>query len=230
MTRRILKSLLVLTVVLATAGTAARAQFTSNVTAADNVIEVGTLRSGVGTTTDVTGSGTAYTVVYDNDGTETQVAYFPVLENMQPSNYGQNDEERSVYMVVYNRGTLPFNYRFTVNGSWVGGGGTPSYMQLRHVHRYASNDWEGEWGPLNIRSWLNGVGYSWETGVTANTWNYSSGLGLNNWFNDSSSVGSKKYQIYKLTFGLSSSAGNGYQGRSYQYSVSLGTKQTNASW
>ena len=176
MVKKILKSVLVLSTLLVVVGMGTRAWFTSNITAADNEVEVGTLRSALGSTADVDGAGSGYTVVYDNDGTETQVGNFPLLGNMQPSNYNQTDEEKSVYMVVFNRGSLPFNYRFKIVGAnWVGSGGNPALMELRHVHRYATNSWEGEWGPYNIKTWLDGVGYSWESGVTAETWNYGSG-------------------------------------------------------
>lgn len=226
MVKKLLRSILVLTVVLATAGTATRAWFTSNVTAAENHIETGTLRAGLGTTAYTTGAGTSYTVVYDNNGTNTQIANFPVIEDIQPSNPGQTAYQKDIYVVVYNHGSLPFNYRSSVVGSWITPpAGDPNLMQVRRIHRYATNNWEGEWGPYNIRNWLNGLGYSWQSGVTAGTWNNWTGI-----FNDGQAVNSMSYQIYKISVGLSSGAGNEYQDGDYQYAMYLQTKQLNATW
>lgn len=223
MIKKILKSILVLAIVLATAGTATKAWFTSNVTAANNQIQTGTLRAAIGTTADVMGAGSGYTVVYDNNGATLQVAYFPVITNIQPSTAGQTAYEKDIYVAVFNTGSLAFNYRSDILGSWITpGDGDASLMQVRRIHRYATNNWEGEWGPFNIRTWLNAIGYAWQPGVTADSWSDWTGI-----FDDGQTVNSMSYQVYKVSVGLSSGADNTYQDGDYQYAMYLETKQVN---
>lgn len=224
MLKKLLKSLLVIGLLGVTVAGATKAWFTSNVTAADNQIQTGTLRAAIGTTADVLGGGSGYTVVYDNDGEPTQVGFFPVITNIQPSTAGQTAEEKDVYVAVFNTGSLPFNYQSYISGLWVTpDDGEASLMQVRRIHRYATDNWEGEWGASNIRTWLNTAGYTWQPGVTADTWFNWTGI-----FNDGQTVNPMSYQVYKVSVGLSSEAENKYQGGAYQYVMYLQTKQINA--
>ena len=73
--KRILKSLLVLTLVVATTTGATRAWFTSNVVAADNEIRTGTLRMGIRT---VNEDATSTWWVIRDDGTQTGIIGSPL--------------------------------------------------------------------------------------------------------------------------------------------------------
>jgi predicted ribosomally synthesized peptide with SipW-like signal peptide len=222
MTKRILKSILILSLLLTTVATATKAWFTSNVTAADNQIQTGTLRAALGTTADINGAGTGYVVAYDNNGAMTNVAQFPVITAIQPSVSGDTANEKDIYVAVYNTGTLAFNYQSLILGNWATGGDA-GLMQVRRIHRYATNDWEGEWGAANLKTWLDANGYAWQSAVSAGTAANVTGI-----FNDGQMVDAKSYQIYKVSVGLNSEATNSYQGEIYQYAMYLQTKQVNA--
>jgi len=115
--KKILKSLLVLTLVAVTVTQATRAWFTSTVTAADNEIVVGTLRLAVDagdpeTTGQVWGTD-AWNVAYQaTDGEVVQNNYFPVWEEAEPGT------TYSYYMTVRNVGSVPANVRFNTSGEW----------------------------------------------------------------------------------------------------------------
>lgn len=146
MIKKILKSVLVLGLVLATAGTATKAWFTSTVTAADNEITTGTLMLAIDSTRTHTysglwngGSGSygtpfdAYNAVRDLDGVSDDREDFEPWVNAEPGVYvaysgGSGvetlpDGNYSVWIAVRNRGTLPLNYRFKTTGNWVADSG-----------------------------------------------------------------------------------------------------------
>jgi predicted ribosomally synthesized peptide with SipW-like signal peptide len=135
--KKILKSFLVLAIVLGSAGSATKAWFTSQVSAVDNVIQVGTLMMALDSTRQHVNVGTwgfdaAYTVVEDIDGVSTQYDYdgggIDGYEDWSPAAFGlyapfdgawpRPVGNFSIWTSVRNRGTMPMNYRLLVNGRW----------------------------------------------------------------------------------------------------------------
>src|SRR5258706_4777112 len=109
--KNILRSVVVFGLVAATTVTATLGYFTSNVSATGNLIQTGTLRLALDST--LPGAGNAgYVVAYDNNGTVTQLANFPTVTDMAPG------LTKSVYVAVRNIGTMPFDYRANITGSW----------------------------------------------------------------------------------------------------------------
>lgn len=160
MFKKILKSILVLTVVLATAGVATRAWFTSTVTAANNQIQTGTLLLSIDTTqSHSANNGTwsypiNYYVVYDNNGAVTPGHPFESWVNAEPGvydDYGTGSEHvwprpagnYSWWVAVRNYGSLPMKVWADLSGTWTSvprnhllEGGN-SYVIPANVHRYA---------------------------------------------------------------------------------------------
>jgi predicted ribosomally synthesized peptide with SipW-like signal peptide len=227
MLKKVLKSVLVLSLVLATGVGASRAYFTSTVTAADNQVEAGTLRLAV----DATGhtesnydpdSEAGYWVAYD-DGTQTVTNQpFEKLDKMQPG------EVQSVYVGVRNFGNLPLDYRFFFDGSWPNGDDRNQgnkNIRVERVHRFATGDCQGDWGCGNLRDYYQDKGYTWASVSRRNEDN----LYLGQIYEEDASLEEEEFNVYRLDFKMLESAGNEYQGQVFTYDMTTEAKQVNAS-
>lgn len=231
--KKILKSILVLSVVLGTTVGATRAWFTSAVTATNNEITAGTLLLGVATTQYYDSSGPGYNLAYDrllaDGGVLNSIAQFPVLENLAPG------ETRSVYFSVYNRGTLPLNFRFAFNGDWTllpnhtSNVGLASRMKINNIRRVGYLGWVPgtEYAPYNIYTWLQGYGFVWDTEAVGGSWGLTS---WNEYRVEGSVLASKELQVYEVVFMLDSEAPNAYQGGTFMYDIMVDAKQVAAPW
>lgn len=230
--KKIIKSLLLLAVVSFTTVKATQAYFSSTVSANDNVIEAGTLLMGLASTKDLTANGTAYNLAYDrlmdNGGVLNNIANFPALENLYPG------ESREVYFAVYNRGSLPFNFRFAFDGAWsdlpnhTSDNGSNSRVQITRIDRLKTKGWvSGEYGPYNINNWLAGYGYVWDDEAVAGDWGATA---WNQYRAEGSTLDPKQFQVYKVTFTLDKDAPNAYQGGTFLYEIVAEAKQTTVAW
>ena len=228
MIKKILKSTLVLSVLLATVGVATRAWFTSTVTAADSQIEAGTLRVGVGTAIKSDSNydpdtSAGYWVAYDDGTTTYPQSSFPPIEDLYPGGV------KSFYIAVSNVGSLPLNYRFVLDGSWPDGEDRnegDKNINWR-AHRYAAGNCEGDWGCGNVRDWLQSYSYVWVSSG-AGTWEYRE---LGNYITEGSSLDNlKDFTIYRVDVKMLEGAGNEYQDQAFTYDLTTEAKQTDASW
>ncbi len=230
--KRILKSLLLLALVGFTTVKATQAYFSSTVTANENVIKAGTLLMGLASTKDLTATGTAYNLAYDrlmdDGGVLNNLAKFPALENMQPG------QSQVVYFSVYNRGTLPFNFRFAFDGDWTNlpnyssDSGLKDRVKITRIDRLATRGWvSGEYGPYNINNWLVGYGFVWDNEAVAGAWGATA---WNEYRAEGATLEPKQFQVYKVTFTLDPEAPNAYQGATFLYEIDAQAKQTNATW
>jgi len=249
MIKRIIKSLLVLTVVLATAGTATRAWFTSQVTAADNQIVTGTLLLAIDSTRTHTYVGTwgypdAYVVVEDVDGVSTPYYTFEPWTNAEPGAYAVYDGvwprpagNFSAWLAIRNKGSLEENYRAYALGDWIDGprfgtSGCPSLagavdmlVSVANVHRYPSDDCQGSQECANLYYGLKTGPWTNKAGVTADNSGPVAG-----YYNDFLSLAANEFVIYRVDFNLSSTADNCYQGATYEYDLVGQAKQLSAGW
>ncbi len=241
MFKKVLKSLLVLTVVLATAGLGTRAWFTSEVTAQDNQITTGTLLLAVDST-DATDSytppGTGYIVVEQNeDGSVSQHNTFPAWTVAAPG------DTYSVYLAVRNKGSIPFNYRAAALGAWQDGAprfGTGScpvdgadadanLVSVVNVHRYVSGNCESEPGCQNVRGWLNTGPWTEKAGTSL----YDSGPVTGYYEDGFASIWTlepSEYVLYRVDLKLSNTTDDCYQGATYHYDLLGEAKQEGATW
>jgi predicted ribosomally synthesized peptide with SipW-like signal peptide len=231
MLKKVLKSVLVLSLVLATGVGASRAYFTSTVTAADNEVTTGTLLLALDSAEDDSYTGTGYVVAVQNeDGSMNQLDDFPAWENAEPG------KTESVYVAVRNKGTLPFNFRTMVSGEWVWkssprhgvSGSGCSYdhitshnglVYLDSVYRFGNGNCDGEAGCRNIRDWLEGLGNGWTMkSVSANTFNNISGY-FEDGFASSATLDAKEFVVYRYDLKLKEKTDDCFQGSTYQYDV-----------
>lgn len=236
MIRKTLKSVLVLTVVLATAGGATKAWFTSSVTASDNEIQTGTLLMAIDSTDSLDAyTATGYVVAQQNaDGTKVQYNNFPDWTVAAPG------DAYSVYLAVRNKGSLPFNFRAAAVGGWLSGSrfgtsGCPTdaaaadanLVSVASVHRYASGNCESELGCRNVRDWLNSYGtWAERSGTTVATSGPVSG-----YYDDGLMLDPNQYVLYRVDMGLDDGGTDDcYQGAAYQYDLMGEAKQVGASW
>ncbi len=166
MVKKVLRSLLVISMVMLLSAGATKAWFTSEVIAEDNEIIVGSLMLALDSSREHTYDGTwglyqAYTVVEDVDGVSTQYETFEPWINAQPGIYvpyiGNSGADvlpagnKSIWVAFRNKGSLPMKVAGSAAGSWYevprmdpGGacdGQTPddTLVVPRNVHFYASS-------------------------------------------------------------------------------------------
>jgi len=226
--KRLVKSVFLILITVALAGSATGAYFTSSVTAEDNTIKTGTLMAAVGTSqyTDTglynndTNSNTAWRVAYDNHGTVVSGGSFPALTNMAPR------EERSIYVAIYNWSDLPFYAQGYLRGLWSAGSRLPNnpdsdLMQVRNVHRYAvtaTGGCENHSGCRAIRQWLTNAGYTPANASKTDVGPFSHGFTTERVINGNDvQIGSREFVVYRIDVRLSPNAGNDYQGATYSY-------------
>ncbi len=257
MLKKILKSLLVLSVVLATVGTATRAWFTSTVTAADNEVTTGTLLLAVDSTRTHTYSGDwnlydAYNVVRDVDGVSEDREDFEPWVNAEPGVFvaysgGAGVETLpagnfSVWVAVRNKGTLPLNYRFRTSGGWVadsgrlgdgtcGSSGNANLVQVKEVYRYGNLSHNPDTGCESHEECRNIRDALMDLGTgwtPASTTVDTFVLSPGDWVDDDVTLNEKEFAIYRLDMNLSENAGNCYQGATYLYDLTAQAKQVDA--
>lgn len=251
--KRLLKAFLVIASVLAVAGTASSAYFTSSVTAADNDITTGTLMVAIDSTRTHSYSPNwslydAYNVVKDVDGVTIAGNPLETWSNVEPgvystfSDWPRQDGNFSYWIAVRNRGTLDMYFKVypNQNGSWTltrtvdelgnsCGVGDPNLVRVRNVHRYAVTPTQGcenDEECRNLRDALQSVG-SWSPVSTTAV--DVIGNPLTN-FGDNVLLGANQFAIYRVDMQLISSAGNCYQNATYQYDLDVDARQENGTY
>lgn len=219
--KKILKSLLVLSLVLTTVAGTTKAWFKSEVSA-ENQITTGTLAMGLATTEDG-GGNDGYWIAYDN-GNDVHNSFntMPAVTNLQPGDSAER------YVAVVNRGSLPFDYRVTGIGQWEEHQGfwntDPFLMEVSSVTRF--NKCHADVECLDLYNWLKddrgydylgGIWKSW-SGVTGSFGHGTHGSGF--------TLQPGQFSIYKVELTLDSTAGNKYQNESYVYDIIGQAKQT----
>lgn len=243
MIKKILKSVLVLALVLATAGTATKAWFTSSVTAADNEIQSGTLLLAVDTAQSETDGRVwgvdAWNVVRElEDGTVDQRGYFIPWTNAAPG------EKHSFYVALRNRGTIGMQVRTTVTGEWVEGPRLEecepdgSLVQVTNVHQFASNNCEGEYGCHNLYYSLTGLGWEHLPGLESHDaspdpddgYYYGTVGGGGQAEGNHYTMDENQFAVYRFDVELSEEAGNCYQGATYHFDFVGEARQPGGDW
>lgn len=228
--KNLLRSALVLTASLSLAVVATLGYFTSNVSATGNLITTGTLRLALDST--LPGSGNAgYVVAYDNNGVMTQLANFPAITNVAPG------DTRSVYVAVRNIGSLAFDYRANITGTWSnptldGSSPNDTYLTVtagRMDQVACTADPECN----DIQGWLTGFGFSIvgssTTPMIADNAHNTAFFGHPNLLSDGSyTLIQNQYSVFKLDFTLSTAAGNDFQGQTFTWALNAQSKQTTA--
>jgi len=266
MIKKILKSILVLTVLLGTVGGATKAWFTSTVTAADNEITVGTLMLAVDSTWNHTysgawGSPNADIVVQDEDGVSIQYNNFEAWTNAEPGAYVAYSAEAgadtwdtgnySIWMSIRNRGTLDLNYRAAVTGAWTnlpraatdpacqaaydldGTGSDPTLVKVRNVHRYDVGVGSGCENHEECRNIRDGLLTGPWTPQSAGTHDLTADPVAGYYYGTDDGIASgtdidlapEEFVVYRVDLQLSETAGNCYQGATYQYDLVGEAKQ-----
>ncbi len=225
--KKILKSLLIMTLAVGSVVGSTRAWFTSEVSAEDNVITTGTLRLGVAGKTE----NAMRWITYDDAGTQVNDYKFAPITNIQPG------ESKTLYYAVVNRGSLPFYYRQSVDGYWDMAGYRPGaanyYMRNQYyvdsLHRFAGANCESDTQCIEVRNWLTGKGYT-AVGVLNNRTadvklGHLFGQGEN--YNDSNyMLDANEFTVYKIELGLKENTGNEFQGQDFLYDLLTEAKQT----
>lgn len=221
--KALLRSFVVLALVLVTTGTATLAYFTSQVSATGNLITTGTLRLAI----DGTGPGTgdSYWVAYDNGSGVTQLnAPFPTVTNMQPG------ETRDVYVGVRNMGTVPFDYRGWVTGTWGSEAlDEQNMIAVTNVRRFGTACVDAQC--VDLQGYYTGYGYT-HIGPTP----FTDFAGpITGYFGFNQSTGDADFtldpmeaQIFRVSVTLSPLAENDFQGQTFTYALNVEAKQTNA--
>ena len=243
--KKILKSLLVLSLVVGSLAGSTKAWFTSTVTASDNEIQTGTLLLAIDSTNSpdtYISPGTGMVIVQQNeDGSVVKYNNFPAWTVAAPG------DTYSIYLAARNRGSLPFNYRSAAYGAWTSGArfggivggvtcpataasGDNTLVSVINVHRYAFGNCESEAGCQNIRGWLNSYGTWTERSGTSS---YSSGP-VTGWYQDGFAslwtLDSHEYVLYRVDLKLDENTDDCYQGATYQYDLVGEAKQSGGSW
>jgi hypothetical protein len=145
-------------------------------------------------------------------------------------------ETRSVYVSLRNNGSLPFDYRANISGTWGNGGlDAQNVLGVSNVHRYAANNCTAEVECEDIYYWL--VGGGWVNFPTAVAGDFGS-LGnaqSSNYFGHAdlttdgvNTLAANQFTLFRIDFTMSPAAGNDFQGQTFTYSLNAQAKQTNA--
>lgn len=190
---------------------------------------MGTLRMGIDSLSSEAGA-IPYRVAADGDSSVTPQA-LPAITNLQPGSVS------SVYFAVRNTGSLNFDYRGNLQGSW----GDPTLdnaqkLQLSNVHRFDLSDCLADDMCKRLNNWLAVDPQAVLTGNKLSTGAMgamSGASGVNfghpNTYSDGSfTLSPHQYSILRMEFTLDASAGNEFQGKNFTYTLNAQAKQTTA--
>ena len=238
--KRLIKSVLLLSMVVGVVGFSSRALFSSSVTSTDNVITTGTLMAAVDSTqnhTSVVGTWTfpnAYNVVRDVDGN------IVVGDPLESWTGAAPNDVFSYWVAVRNRGTVPFTFIANAVGDWetlprIGTAACNAdgiytvadadqyLVSVTNIHRYAATPTGGCESNIecqNIRNALIGLG-TWTTATTAGADDLTPAEIM---AGDGTVIGANEFAIYRVYVQLGD-ADNCYQGATYNFDFTVDATQ-----